>query len=125
MTYQPHQSEDATLKPVAPERPRCAVRGLIRPGAMCGSVIVGGVLCGFKGKCEHQRATAASSPNAKAAGRTVRLAAADGLSSAHLSPTGGRPLAGSSNAIVGQLTGADNRSASPPNGEAQRGDGNG
>lgn len=36
-------------------KPRCAVRGQIRPGAMCGSVIVGMEFCGFKGKCEHQR----------------------------------------------------------------------
>jgi DNA segregation ATPase FtsK/SpoIIIE-like protein len=43
-------------KVIPAERPLCAVRGLIRPGAMCGSVIVGGELCGFKGKCEHQRA---------------------------------------------------------------------
>jgi hypothetical protein len=41
--------------PPAPKRPQCAVRGLIQPGAMCGSVIVGGELCGFKGQCEHQR----------------------------------------------------------------------
>jgi hypothetical protein len=39
------------------QRPKCAVRGAIRPGAMCGSVIVGGELCGFEGECEHQRRT--------------------------------------------------------------------
>ena len=63
MTYQPHQSEDATLKPVALERPRCAVRGAIRPSAMCGSVIVGMEFCGFKGRCEHQRAAGVSRPD--------------------------------------------------------------
>lgn len=36
---------------------KCAVRGAIRPGAICGSVIVGMELCGFKGQCEHQRAS--------------------------------------------------------------------
>ena len=35
-------------------RPRCAVRGIIRPGAMCGSVIVGGKFCGHKGECPHK-----------------------------------------------------------------------
>jgi hypothetical protein len=40
---------------LADKAPKCAVRGVIRPGAMCGAVIVGGELCGFKGKCEHQR----------------------------------------------------------------------
>lgn len=40
---------------VAQLKPQCAVRGLIRPGAMCSKVIVGGQLCGFKGQCEHQR----------------------------------------------------------------------
>lgn len=33
----------------------CAVGGMIRPGAMCGSVIVGGKLCGHNGPCEHRR----------------------------------------------------------------------
>lgn len=37
-------------------RPTCAVRGMIQPRAMCGSVIVGGYQCGYKGTCEHQRA---------------------------------------------------------------------
>jgi hypothetical protein len=37
------------------QKPLCAVRGAIRPGAMCGSVIVGMQFCGFAGKCEHQR----------------------------------------------------------------------
>lgn len=34
---------------------KCAVRGMIHPGAMCGSVIVGGQFCGNVGPCEHQR----------------------------------------------------------------------
>lgn len=34
---------------------KCAVRGMIQPGAMCGSVIVGGEFCGHGGPCEHQR----------------------------------------------------------------------
>lgn len=38
----------------APARPQCAVGGMIRPGAMCGSVIVGGRLCGFPGDCPHK-----------------------------------------------------------------------
>lgn len=33
----------------------CAVGGMIRPGAMCGSVLVGGKLCGHNGPCEHRR----------------------------------------------------------------------
>ena len=37
--------------------PRCAVRGVIRPGAMCGSVIVGGKFCGHKGECSHKLIT--------------------------------------------------------------------
>ena len=36
-------------------KPTCAVNGLIRRGAMCSQVIVGGKLCGYSGKCEHQR----------------------------------------------------------------------
>lgn len=28
---------------------------MVRPGAMCGSVIVGGKHCGFAGECEHKR----------------------------------------------------------------------
>ena len=38
------------------ERPTCAVQGLIRRGAMCSQIIVGGKLCGYDGACEHQRA---------------------------------------------------------------------
>lgn len=33
---------------------RCAVRGAIQRGYMCGHVIIGGVFCGFDGECEHQ-----------------------------------------------------------------------
>lgn len=33
---------------------KCAVRGMIQPGAMCGSVIVGGQFCGNAGPCEHK-----------------------------------------------------------------------
>lgn len=36
------------------EKPKCAVRGGIRRGAMCGSVMVGGVYCGFNGDCQHK-----------------------------------------------------------------------
>jgi hypothetical protein len=39
-------------------KPLCAVQGLIRRGAMCSQIIVGGKLCGYSGKCEHQRAAA-------------------------------------------------------------------
>lgn len=48
-------------EPVAKQM-HCAVRGLVvaprgrTPGAMCGHIITGGKLCGFSGKCEHQRA---------------------------------------------------------------------
>lgn len=35
-------------------RPRCAVRGMVRPGAMCGAVIVGGEFCGHAGECPHK-----------------------------------------------------------------------
>lgn len=33
---------------------KCAVRGMIHPGAMCGSVIVGGQFCGNARPCEHK-----------------------------------------------------------------------
>jgi hypothetical protein len=37
-------------------KPECAVRGLVRPGAMCARVIVGMKLCGAEpGTCPHQR----------------------------------------------------------------------
>lgn len=36
------------------EKPKCAVRGSIRPGAMCSRILVGRELCGFAGECEHQ-----------------------------------------------------------------------
>lgn len=35
-------------------RPRCAVGGMVRRGAMCGSVIVGGKFCGHPGDCQHK-----------------------------------------------------------------------
>ena len=35
-------------------KPKCAVRGMVSRGAMCGSVIVGGVYCGHKGECQHK-----------------------------------------------------------------------
>jgi hypothetical protein len=41
-------------KTTAEEKPRCAVRGLIRPGAMCGAVIVGGEFCGSSEECPHK-----------------------------------------------------------------------
>jgi hypothetical protein len=34
--------------------PGCGVGGMARPGAMCGSVIVGGKLCGHDGECQHK-----------------------------------------------------------------------
>lgn len=37
------------------QKPECAVHGMVRPGAMCSKVIVGMKLCGFAGRCEHQR----------------------------------------------------------------------
>lgn len=44
------------------ERPTCAVRGSIRPGAMCSKVIVGGKFCGYAGECPHKVARATSLP---------------------------------------------------------------
>lgn len=35
-------------------RPLCAVGGMVRRGAMCGSVIVGGKYCGHGGECQHK-----------------------------------------------------------------------
>ena len=35
------------------ELPRCAVKGLVAPRAMCACVVVGG-RCGTKGPCEHK-----------------------------------------------------------------------
>ena len=35
-------------------KPKCAVKGMVRPGAMCGAVIVGGVYCGHDGNCQHK-----------------------------------------------------------------------
>ena len=35
-------------------RHRCAVRGMPRPGVMCGAVIVGGEFCGHSGECPHK-----------------------------------------------------------------------
>lgn len=37
-----------------PNRPTCAVGGMVRPGAMCGAVIVGGKFCGHAGECQHK-----------------------------------------------------------------------
>jgi hypothetical protein len=37
------------------DKERCAVRGAIFPGAMCGHVMVGGVFCLSDGDCKHQR----------------------------------------------------------------------
>lgn len=51
-----------TNEPVEP-RPRCAVRGMKRPGAMCGAVIVGGEFCGHAGECQHKM-----TPNAEVSG---------------------------------------------------------
>lgn len=42
-----------TNEPVG-ELPRCAVRGLVRPGAMCGAVVVGGEFCRSNGECPHK-----------------------------------------------------------------------
>lgn len=42
-----------TNEPVE-SRPRCAVGGRVRPGAMCGEVIVGGEFCGHVGECQHK-----------------------------------------------------------------------
>ena len=47
-------------------RPLCAVRGMVRPGAMCGEVIVGGEFCGHAGECPHKL-----TPNASLEGRAA------------------------------------------------------
>lgn len=39
---------------LAEVRPRCAVRGMVRPGAVCGKVIVGMEFCGYSGECPHK-----------------------------------------------------------------------
>ena len=44
--------DDRTMLELA-VKPKCAVRGLVRPGAMCGSVIVGGTYCGYKPSVEQ------------------------------------------------------------------------
>lgn len=44
--------------PEGQEAQKCGVRGLIRPNAMCGHMIVGGN-CGFSGVCQHQIQSAA------------------------------------------------------------------
>ncbi len=36
------------------DKPTCAVRGMIRPGAICGKIIVGMKYCGYKGECQHK-----------------------------------------------------------------------
>ena len=36
-------------------KPKCAVKGMVRPGVMCGAVIVGGIYCGHEGACQHKQ----------------------------------------------------------------------
>ena len=48
------KEKNVTIPDPQSDHPRCAVRGIIRPGAMCGSVIVGGKFCGHKGECPHK-----------------------------------------------------------------------
>ncbi|MYM92483.1 hypothetical protein [Duganella vulcania] len=47
-------------------KPLCKVHGMIEPGAMCSSVIVGAKYCGYAGKCEH-KVTAAQNADSQAA----------------------------------------------------------
>ena len=42
---------------------KCAVNGMIRPGAMCGAVIVVNKTCCFDGACEHQRKDVIQQPD--------------------------------------------------------------
>jgi hypothetical protein len=42
-----------TNEPVE-ERPLCTVGGILRPGAACGDVIVGGKFCGRKDECQYK-----------------------------------------------------------------------
>lgn len=44
------------------EMPLCGVGGMIAPGAMCGSVIVGMKYCGYTGECQHKREQPPSLP---------------------------------------------------------------
>lgn len=46
------------------EKPTCAVSGMIRPGAMCGKIIVGMKYCGYSGECPHKQGQPAKTEGA-------------------------------------------------------------
>ena len=47
-------------------QPACEVRGLVAPGAMCSSVMVGGGCGRAAGTCDHQRAPGSATAPAPA-----------------------------------------------------------
>ena len=55
------------------QRPECAVRGIVVPGAMCAHVI-GGKSCGYDGSCRHKRTPDAPKPPAEADTLRARVA---------------------------------------------------
>ncbi len=52
---------------------QCAVRGLLAPGGVCGSVITGGKLCGSLESCEHQAPAVGGWIRNKETGEAVRI----------------------------------------------------
>lgn len=59
LSFQPPEEDDPRgddqrMNESDSERPRCATRGMIRPGVMCGAVIVGGEFCGSSKECQHK-----------------------------------------------------------------------
>lgn len=58
-------------------KPTCKVNGMIQPGAMCGSVIVGLKYCGFTGDCQHKSCAEMIVEKVKADAEQRRAAADD------------------------------------------------
>lgn len=52
--YEAHKAR-AAEREAKNAKPRCPVGGMIQPGAMCGSVIVGGKFCGSDEDCPHKQ----------------------------------------------------------------------
>lgn len=50
----PRNTEEQLVRNPVEARPRCAVRGLVRRGVLCGAVAVGGEFCGHAGECPHK-----------------------------------------------------------------------
>ncbi len=68
-TFAPERISEMTEK----EKPECKVRGLIKPNAMCGYIIVGGQYCGFKGDCKHKTQTTTQQPDAQSSEQKQKL----------------------------------------------------